>query len=388
MKSFGATTSRPCHRWAAFGLMLALAGGSLPVAAQENGEYGADADNPMPAEMMPRAPYELLLDVENTGDGVVAVGARGHALHSDDGLTWEQGKVPVRATLTAVDFVDGKHGWAVGHAATIIATEDGGKTWELQNYEPELEQPFLDVLFFDRERGLAIGAYDMFYKTEDGGETWTEYEPTLSMGEWHLNAITRLDDGTLVIAGETGLLSKSTDGGETWQLIEGPYSGTYFGVEQLGPRGLLLYGLRGHAFVIDDIAKAAELPADTDLGYKFKTPPTMSSGGGETSTAEDKEAAKAEAERQQAEARAQESAWQVVDNAPSVLSLFGGTTLAGGGYVLVGVNGVIWESRDRGPDVEPLANTREGSLSDVTELDNGDLVFVGDNGAFLYRRAD
>jgi photosystem II stability/assembly factor-like uncharacterized protein len=328
--------------------------------------------------MMPRAPYELLLDVENTGAGLVAVGARGHAVRSEDGLRWEQGAVPVRATLTAVDFVDGQHGWAVGHAATILATEDGGRTWALQNYEPELEQPFLDVMFLDRDRGFAIGAYDMFYKTDDGGESWTEYEPTLSLGEWHLNAITRLDDGTLVIAGETGLLSKSTDGGGTWQLIEGPYSGTYFGIEKLGPQGVLLYGLRGHAFVIDDIAKVPELPPDTDLGYKFRTPPNMDTG-------EDEEVATAE--RRQAEERAAKSAWEVVDNAPSVLSLFGGAATADGGYILVGVNGVIWESGDRGPDAEPLPNTREGSLADVVETDDGDLVFVGDNGAFLYRRA-
>lgn len=357
--------------WAIFGLLLTLA---VPVAtAQETaGEFGADRQ-PMPAEMAPRAPYELLLDVENTGEGLVAVGARGHVLYSGDGLTWEQGRVPVRETLTAVDFVDSRHGWAVGHAATIIATDDGGRTWRLQNYEPELEQPFLDVLFFDRERGFAIGAYDMFYKTGDGGETWIEYEPALSLGEWHLNAVTQLEDGTLVIAGETGLLSKSTDGGETWRLIEGPYAGTYFGIERLGAQGVLLYGLRGNAFVIDDIAKAPELPPDTELGYQFDLPPGMRGGDDEP----------AEAARDDGT----ESAWKTVDNAPSVLSLFGGHATADGGYILTGVNGVIWESRDHGPAVEPLANTREGSLSGVVETDGGDLVFVGDKGAFLYRRA-
>lgn len=362
------------------GLLSVLAAGSPCAAAQDAADdYGADS-GALPAEMMPRAPYELLLDVENTGAGLVAVGARGHAVRSQDGLHWEQGEVPVRATLTAVDFVDGQYGWAVGHAAAILATRDGGRTWTLQNYEPELEQPFLDVIFFDRERGFAVGAYDMFYKTGDGGETWTEYEPSLSLGEWHLNAITRLDDGTLVIAGETGLLSKSTDGGETWQLIEGPYAGSYFGIEKLGPRGVLLYGLRGHVFVIDDIAEVPELPPDTDLGYKFQTPPTMDDGEEEDETA-------AEAERRQARERAARSAWKVVDNAPSVLSLFGGTATADGGYILVGVNGVIWESEDHGPGVELLPNTREGSLADVVETDGGDLVFVGDNGAFLYRRA-
>lgn len=375
MDSTGDTTADKYRRRMLAGALLVLAVSATPAQDRVDGN-SADA-NPMPAEMTPRAPYELLLDVENTGDGLVAVGARGHALYSGDGLTWKQGEVPVRETLTAVDFVDGKHGWAVGHVATIIATDDGGRTWRLQHYEPDLEQPFLDVMFFDRDRGFAIGAYDMFYKTDDGGETWTEYQPTLSLGEWHLNDIVRLEDGTLVIAGETGLLSKSRDGGETWQLVEGPYSGTYFGIERLGDRGVLVYGLRGNAFVIDDIAKAPELPPDTELGYRFDLPPSMRGGDEETA---DRPA--------EAEPPAEGAGWRKVGNAGSVLSLFGGTTTAAGGYILAGVNGVIWESRDRGPGVEPLANTREGSLSGVAEMDNGDLVFVGDDGAFLYRRAE
>lgn len=361
-----------------------------PVAwAQGDGEgKEATPPEPKPAEMAPRAPYELLLDVEAVPGGrYVAVGARGHVVYSSDGVEWEQARVPVRATLTAVDFVDEKHGWAVGHAATILYTKDGGKTWSLQNFEPSLETPFLDVAFVDDRKGFAIGAYDLFYKTQDGGKTWTEYEPQLSQGGWHLNGITRLDDGTLVIAGETGLLSKSTDGGETWQLLKAPYTGTFFGVRQLGPQGVLLFGLRGHAFVIDDIAKVPTLPSDTDLGYQFKLPPTMEKEA-EKSQAKSKEEALAEAERKAAEKKAAESEWQVVENRESVLSLFGGTSTPDGGYVLVGVNGVIWASDNRGPQTTLLANTREGSLSDVAATPDGNLILVGANGVFLYKRSN
>lgn len=350
---------------------------------------------PTPADIQPRAPYELLLDVERRGDdGFVAVGARGHILVSKDGLEWEQKPSPVRAMLTAVDFVDEKNGWAVGHDSTIIATTDGGETWELQKFDTEIGDPFMDVAFFDKNKGFAIGVFDMFYKTQDGGKTWVEYEEPLSLGEWHLNAIARLNDGTMLIAGETGLLSRSTDGGETWELIEGPYSGTYFGVKALGPKGAIVYGLRGNAFVTDDISKSIVLPPDTDLGYKFKKPPTMSDDPGAGAdpeappkTAEEIAAEKAEFEREEAEKAAAKSSWKLIQNAPSVLSLFGATTTKDGGYVIVGTNGIMWASDNKGPDVKLLPNTKDGGLSAVAETDDGNLVLVGEAGAFLYKRA-
>jgi len=349
---------------------------------------------PHAASIEPRARYELLLDVEHRGDkGFVTVGARGNLLLSTDGLKWEQKKVPVRAMLTAVDFVDAKKGWAVGHDATIIGTADGGETWELQNFDPELETPFLDVAFFDQNKGFAIGAYDLFFKTTDGGKTWEEYEEPLSVGEWHLNGIARLNDGTMVIVGETGLVSRSTDAGETWQLIEGPYSGSYFGIKALGEKGAIVYGLRGHAFVTDDVSKSRELPADTDLGYKFKKPPTMSDDGdgdkaaaGAPKSAEEAAVEQAAFEREQAEKAAAKSSWKVVKNDPSVLSLFGATTLKDGGYVLVGTNGIMWISDDNGPDVRLLPNTKDGGLSAVSETKEGNLVLVGEPGVFLYKR--
>lgn len=346
---------------------------------------------PQAASIEPRAPYELLLDVTRRGDnGFVAVGARGHILVSQDGLTWEQKPAPVRAMLTAVDFANENKGWAVGHDGVILGTTDGGETWELQRRDAELGDPFLDVAFFDENKGFAIGVFDMLFTTTDGGKTWEEYEEPLSLGEWHLNSIAKLGDGTLVIAGETGLLSRSTDGGETWELIEAPYSGTYFGVKPLGDKGAVVYGLRGNAFVTDDIHQSRVLPPDTDLGYKFKKPPTMSAepeDEGPAKSAEQIAAEKAAAEREEAEKAAAQSAWEVVKNAPSVLSLFGATKTHDGGYVLVGTNGIIWASDDQDAQVKLLPNTKDGGLSAVAETDDGNLVLVGESGAFLYKRS-
>ena len=127
---------------------------------------------PQPAIQAPLADQSLMLDVIRHDDGFVAVGSRGHVLLSEDGLQWRQaGAVPVQATLTRVTQF-GRRLWAVGHDATIISSTDAGETWFIQHFEPEAQEPLLDVLFLNPNEGFAIGAYGRFMTTSDGGINW------------------------------------------------------------------------------------------------------------------------------------------------------------------------------------------------------------------------
>ena len=91
----------------------------------------------------------LLLDVASAGSRLVAVGEFGHVLLSDDkGTSWRQAaSVPTRNTLVGVTFLDNQTGYAVGHAATILKTEDGGDNWTLQYNERNGETPLLCCIF-------------------------------------------------------------------------------------------------------------------------------------------------------------------------------------------------------------------------------------------------
>ena len=121
------------------------------------------------------ASKSLLLDIEKISeDKLVAVGEYGHILLSNDGEEWEQANVPVQSTLTAVSFYNDTLGWAVGHDATILHTNDGGKSWLIQHNQPELEKPLLDILFKNPKEGIAIGAYGLVLRTIDGGNTWSK----------------------------------------------------------------------------------------------------------------------------------------------------------------------------------------------------------------------
>lgn len=301
-------------------LGLALAGWVGPCLAAESGNAVRYA------ERMPLADESLVLDAVPAAFGAVAVGERGHVLLSDDFIEWRQAEsVPTRATLTAVTFI-GREGWAVGHDTVILRTADAGETWERRNFEPEREQPLMDVLFLDRERGYAVGAYDLFLETTDGGGTWTDRGGVDALDDWHLNDILRTENGTFFIAAEQGLVYRSTDDAASWETLELPYQGSMFGILETRPNEVLVFGLRGRAFRTED--------------------------GGET--------------------------WTPVDTGTDS-SLFGGNRLADGSIVLVGNNGTI---TSRPPNGEFRARQHgEGEpLAGLIESPEGTLVYFGVNG--------
>jgi photosystem II stability/assembly factor-like uncharacterized protein len=293
------------------------------------GEAPAVEVKPRPAEKMPLTPKSLLLDVVRTNGTFVAVGDRGGIILSSDGQNWEQVEVPVRAALTAVHFPDEQHGWAVGHDAAIVATADGGKTWALQNFQPDLEKPLLDVLFLDPSRGFAVGAYGLLLQTADAGKTWTEVDaPSIREEEVHFNALTRLGNGHLFIAGESGMLAVSGDEGKTWSKLKSPYDSSYFGALPVGDKGALVFGLRGNVYLAQDVR----------------------------------------------------AGWKKVET-NSVASMFGGTVLPDGELAMVGLNGVIFIV-DASGAIRSLQTPTGTPLSAAIPLDGG-LLAVGESGVQL-----
>ncbi|WP_281646207.1 YCF48-related protein [Parendozoicomonas sp. Alg238-R29] len=212
----------------------------------------------------------LFNDIERVGSSqrLVAVGDRGYVLWSDDmGKEWKQTQTPSDVLLTAVDFPSDDTGYAVGHDAEVFKSQDGGQSWKRVYQDKEAEVPLLDVFFTDNNNGFAIGAYGYLVQTTDGGKTWHDRRDSIdNEDEFHFNAMTRLKDGTLVIAGEAGTLYRSTDGGKDWETLESPYEGSFFGVQPLEQlNAAVAYGLRGNAFITTDSGKTwAELDTGTD----------------------------------------------------------------------------------------------------------------------------
>ena len=270
---------------------------------------GASAQLPdlleLPAQSNASALNKLILDIASAGDRLVAVGEYGNILYSDDqGISWRQAQVPVQVMLTAVHFPSANKGWAVGHDAVILHSEDAGETWHkqldgwqtgdillegalawlaqvaeqletqqgsgdealllqldaaemaLDEAEREVEvgpnRPFLDVWFADEQHGFAIGAFNYFFVTDNGGKTWRDGSERIPNPEvLHLYSLHPIDGQTLLMAGEFGLLLRSRDGGLSWESLELGYEGSLFNVTG-DQGGAWVAGLRGNVFYSAD----------------------------------------------------------------------------------------------------------------------------------------
>ncbi len=234
---------------------------------------GISSTDNIPSLMAPLASKSLLLDITNAGQSrLVAVGQHGHIIISADAINWQQSNVPLQTTLTSVFFLDSKLGWAVGHDATILHSQDGGLTWLIQQHKPALEKPLLDIIFKTPNEGIAIGAYGLLFRTNDGGQTWqsefhdeflladdAEYLNELKLEDEeayldeassilpHFNRVV-IDGRTLYLVGEIGLIAKSNDFGRNWQPFDEIYAGSFYDMARTKQGNLLVVGLRGHVF--------------------------------------------------------------------------------------------------------------------------------------------
>lgn len=231
------------------------------------------------------AAESLLLGVTRAGNRMVAVGEYGNVVLSDDnGKTWRQAnRVPTTITLTSVFFINDRKGWAVGHDAWIITTDDGGENWtkQLGGGEEFADAALLSVYFTDERNGFAVGAFNRTISTSDGGKTWVSRDTLMpprepskapeaedgglgdvatkpataendrfartGADENHLNSIFRgLDANTLYIAAEGGAVFKSEDAGKTWKKLYTGYIGSFWGGFIAKDGTLYLAGMRGN----------------------------------------------------------------------------------------------------------------------------------------------
>jgi photosystem II stability/assembly factor-like uncharacterized protein len=303
-------------------LVLAAAFGlQAPAALADNALVTV---GPLSAQTMQRL---LLIDAAHIGERIVAVGDHGSIVYSNDnGKSWIRAKAPVAPMLTAIDFVDAKKGWAVGHDSLILVTADGGETWTMQFSAPKEQRPLLDVVFLNAESGFAVGAYGAFYETADGGKTWTSRK--LLEDDKHLNSIIKTGDGKLLILGEAGTILQSSDAGKTFGPVVSPYKGSLFGAVLAKDGAVVAFGMRGRIFRSVDAGKS----------------------------------------------------WTAVENASSA-SLMGGTALADGTLVLAGAAGTVLVSKDNGQTFAPVPSGSIKAYSKPIPGAPGALLLLGETGA-------
>jgi len=206
----------------------------------------------------------VLMEIQQSGKRLVAVGERGFALLSDDGgQHWKAVSTPVTRTLTGVAFRDDKVGVAVGHGGKMVRTENGGDSWSEVKVSEIGVESFLGVTYLGGDHFIAYGAFGNYFDSADAGRTWTKRMVVGDDFDRHISQVVRVDDSLLMVA-ESGTIARSEDDGTTWETIDSPYQGSFFGALRLKDGALLIYGMRGNVYRSADAGETwTKVPIDT-----------------------------------------------------------------------------------------------------------------------------
>ncbi len=122
-------TQLRCGCWLDSGTAI-VAGDNGALLALVN-ERWLDASSSLPAGAKDQFDFHAVTAV---GNRVFLAGAPGNVIwRSDDSCrTWVAMKTDQSLPLLDLCFVDANHGWAVGALGVILATTDGGQTWQVQ----------------------------------------------------------------------------------------------------------------------------------------------------------------------------------------------------------------------------------------------------------------
>src|SRR5260370_541739 len=110
---------------------LAVAQGGMMLTSVSGGAKWGFADLKLSAGVLTCLDFHA---IHGTGKDVWVVGRPGSVvMHSDDaGLSWRLQKTGCPLPLHGVFFFNDRRGWAVGELGTVLATSDGGETWDVQ----------------------------------------------------------------------------------------------------------------------------------------------------------------------------------------------------------------------------------------------------------------
>ena len=213
-----------------------------------------------------------------------AVGNLGLILHtSDGGKTWVKQDAKTDKQFFGVDFVDDRTGWVAGYYGIILHTSDGGQTWEDQSISEDVA--FNDVHFVDRETGWVVGEFSTILHTKDAGKNWERLtgaveEESLD-GKWEGDD-SGLGDETLFgvsfqnrlegwVAGMDGIVAHTIDGGMSWSVRETGVTKNLYDIELGGDFGIAVGALGAVVITRDGGKEWTELSFDAVRTYSWLT---------------------------------------------------------------------------------------------------------------------
>ena len=145
-----------------------------------------------------------------------AVGQDGTVLATQNGgESWQAQTSGTTKLLNSVYFAsDGQRGWAVGQDGTVLATQNGGESWQTRT-SGTTKWLTSDSFAGDGQRGWAVGQDGTVLATQNGGESWQAQKSGINR---LLNSVYFAGDGQRGWAvGQDGTVLATQNGGESWQ---------------------------------------------------------------------------------------------------------------------------------------------------------------------------
>jgi photosystem II stability/assembly factor-like uncharacterized protein len=158
---------------------------------------------------------------------------------------WNEFSLYEDLQFTSVRFVDEQHGFALGEFGVVLASLDGGDSWEQRESIPNEFYP-MAVDFLDANAGWAGGLDGVIWQTEDGARSWTRQESVTTAPIYNLHASS---EGVFAVGGSAKLVELK-DG--AWSVFEGAPEVLAFmrGLDTLANGSLLVAGGGGTLAVI------------------------------------------------------------------------------------------------------------------------------------------
>ncbi|GAC1437133.1 MAG: hypothetical protein NVSMB65_11350 [Chloroflexota bacterium] len=179
-------------------------------------------------------------------------------LTTDGAHTWSYPRTPIDRTafpMYGVACPGARVCYVVGAYATILVTQDAGRTWEVQ-HNPAMDSsglipPLTSVACASQRACMAVGGFPdsgLILTTDDGGHTWTR-QPSPARAA--LNSVTCPSAQACYVMGSSGTIVQTRDGGRTWTLLD---SGTSTSLNSIACTGT------SHCIVVGNAGFIATLP--------------------------------------------------------------------------------------------------------------------------------
>ncbi|MFN2577450.1 MAG: WD40/YVTN/BNR-like repeat-containing protein [Pyrinomonadaceae bacterium] len=197
---------------------------------------------------------------------------------TDGGATWNKLSPLTKDTLQDVYFADGDVGWLIvtrdifklktnEPASYLLKTENGGMNWRpVFLSSADMSARLVRLVFADAEHGWAFGESGVVFGTRDGGAHWTRQTAATR----HLLLGGAFADGAHgCLVGAAGTIVYTSDGGVSWQssIVRDGARVRFNAATFVGSRGWAVGGA-GQIFSTNDGGRTwfrETSPTDTDL---------------------------------------------------------------------------------------------------------------------------